>query len=436
MHAGPRAEIGKWPAFAMWGVVVAFMLLSLAITATGTARFALAMGYDVWAGYLIGGAFDLAKAVLPLTLLTLKNRRAYLALVLLGLAWHGLVTYSALATQATVSTAIAAIERAGTWQMQTRTGTEAELASIEKQMTALATPNAPRPAETVRGALAAERVPSGIWRDSRECLTIRDSNYFQRACAKMLDLRRELAAAEDYERLAQRTQDLRRLLAAAPIVATSDPLPQAFDATLGRVLPLDGRTGVALLLTSVVEIMSCFGLAAMRLARDGAEGRDTYVEGRAGEIPEGAVRPSRDRLPVRDLPGPCTVQTTKGHPGDNPLGRDRSSTPPSTTTPLSGERRKRENRQTSLPSPRTSLPSRGTSLGRANVSAFVKTRVPSVAGASVGASELYAAYKAWCRSHGHEPVSAQQFGVELRGLGFAKWKTGGLIRYRDRQLDM
>ena len=63
-----------------------------------------------------------------------------------------------------------------------------------------------------------------------------------------------------------------------PIVATSDPLQEAFFATFGRLLPLDGRVGVALLLTLVIEIMSCFGLAALRtlgeprgrLSRDGA----------------------------------------------------------------------------------------------------------------------------------------------------------------------
>ena len=44
----------------------------------------------------------------------------------------------------------------------------------------------------------------------------------------------------------------------------SDPLPGAFAATLGRLVPLDGDVGVAFLLTLVVEIMNCFGLAAMR----------------------------------------------------------------------------------------------------------------------------------------------------------------------------
>ena len=53
-----------------------------------------------------------------------------------------------------------------------------------------------------------------------------------------------------------------------PLVATSDPLPEAFAATLGRLLPLDGRVGVSLLLTFVIEIMSCFGLAALRAVGD------------------------------------------------------------------------------------------------------------------------------------------------------------------------
>ena len=71
--------------FLFGAIVLAFMGLSLAITATGTARFAVAMGYRAEVGYAVGIVFDLAKAVLPI----------------------------AFATEATVSTAIAAIERNG-----------------------------------------------------------------------------------------------------------------------------------------------------------------------------------------------------------------------------------------------------------------------------------------------------------------------------------
>jgi hypothetical protein len=44
----------------------------------------------------------------------------------------------------------------------------------------------------------------------------------------------------------------------------------AFSATFGRVLPLGGAEGVALLPTIVVELMSCFGLAGLSvLYREG-----------------------------------------------------------------------------------------------------------------------------------------------------------------------
>jgi hypothetical protein len=69
-----------------------------------------------------------------------------------------------------------------------------------------------------------------------------------------VQFQRELAAARDYERLSQRAAELRRGLANAPIIATSDPLPAAFSAILGRVLPLGGAEGIALLFTMVVGL--------------------------------------------------------------------------------------------------------------------------------------------------------------------------------------
>src|SRR5439155_25391804 len=146
--------------------------------------------------------------------------------------------------------------RTGTLKMEVRTKAKTELAAVEQQLAALSRPRPPRPAKTVREALVGERVPSGIWRDSNECGSIQESIHFAKACAQVVQLRRELAAAQDYERLSARAGELRKSLAAAPIIATSDPLPAAFSATLGRVLPIGGTEGVALLLTMVVEIMS------------------------------------------------------------------------------------------------------------------------------------------------------------------------------------
>ena len=112
-------------------VVAAVMVLSLLVTATGTARFAVAMGYDANVGYAVGGVFDLAKAFLLAAVIALWFRRPFGFAAIFGIAWAGLVTFSWLATHATVSTAIAAIERSGTWKMEVRGNTKAELVSLE-----------------------------------------------------------------------------------------------------------------------------------------------------------------------------------------------------------------------------------------------------------------------------------------------------------------
>jgi hypothetical protein len=193
-----------------------------------------------------------------------------------------------------VSTAISAIERTGTWKMEKRGDTKSELIAIEKRLGVLSQPAPPRPSKTLAEALAVEKVPPGVWRDSEECQSIRDSKYFQSTCAKVLDLRRELAAAKDYEQLDVRARELRQALAGTPLVATSDPLPEAFAATLGRLLPLDGRVGVALLLTLVIEIMSCVGLASLRALGE-ERGREDQ-----------SVRETQSRLQIGGNPGMAT----------------------------------------------------------------------------------------------------------------------------------
>ena len=168
-------------------IVLAFLGLSLAVTATGSARFAVALGYDAEVGYVVGAVFDIAKALLPVVLIALFAWRTSLLFVILGVAWIGLVTYSALATHATISLAVANLERDGAWKMESRSHVQAELAEVEQSMLALSQPLPPRPSGTVREALNGERVPASVWRDSRECQAIRGSRYFQTACAEVLN---------------------------------------------------------------------------------------------------------------------------------------------------------------------------------------------------------------------------------------------------------
>jgi hypothetical protein len=278
------------------------MGLSLLVTATGTARFVASMGYDIRIGYAFGAIFDLAKGILPVAVLRLLARRALGSTVVLGAAWACLVAYSGLATNATVVTAIASIERTGTWKAEVRADAKTELANVEQLLKGLSRPAPPRPAKTVREALATERVPPGVWQDSQECSRIQESTHFAKACAQFVQLRRELAAAQDYERLFARASELRRNLAVAPIIATSDPLPAAFAATLGRVLPLSGTEGVATLVTMVVELVSCFGLAGLTAL---SNGRGTTI-GPSREIQHYAAGVRRDTaansLPLAQRP--------------------------------------------------------------------------------------------------------------------------------------
>jgi hypothetical protein len=171
----PDKRIG-WPTVTGLGlVVVAFMVLSLLVTATGTARFAVAMGYDAKVGYVAGAVFDVAKGLLLVAVIALWTKRALGIASVLGIAWLCLVVFSWLATHATVSMAISTIERTGTWKMEVRGNVKAELASIEQQLATLSRPSPPRPAKTVRESLESTSVPSGIWKDSHECARIQES---------------------------------------------------------------------------------------------------------------------------------------------------------------------------------------------------------------------------------------------------------------------
>ena len=48
--------------------------------------------------------------------------------------------------------------------------------------------------------------------------------------------------------------------------------------------------------------------------------------------------------------------------------------------------------------------------------------------------DLRVAYEAWCATHGYQPLTVPKFAAELKALGYGKWKSCGLMRYRDLQL--
>jgi hypothetical protein len=52
-------------------------------------------------------------------------------------------------------------------------------------------------------------------------------------------------------------------------------------------------------------------------------------------------------------------------------------------------------------------------------------------GTKSAAKDLRGAYESWCTKQGHAPLSVPKFAAELKGLGYVKWKSVGVMRYRD-----
>ena len=159
----------------------------------------------------------------------------------------------------------------------TRHGWEAKVERAESQ---LATLGKHRPPDVIKAELASAAVPLHIWRRSRQCLdlTLEESRS---ACAPVLGLRKELAAAEAAERLEAQLVAGRTQLATAS-VAGSVADPQA--SALARLTGADEgtiRTGIALLLAGLIEVGSALGftLVSMATARNPQQPSSRRVAG-------------------------------------------------------------------------------------------------------------------------------------------------------------
>ena len=71
---------------------------------------------------------------------------------------------------------------------------------------------------------------------------------------------------------------------------------------------------------------------------------------------------------------------------------------------------------------------------RSHIRKFAEECLRAVKGTSVAASDILVAYHVWCAAGGQAPLSIPRLAAELRELGFAKWKSNGLMRYRDLEL--
>src|SRR5262245_10522114 len=207
-------------------------------------------------------AADVFKIAAPLLALSLWSKRSHILAIAGLVLWLGCVGWSMASAVGYVLSSRGEVVADRAAEAATRHGWEAKVARAETQ---LATLGRHRPPDVIKAELASVPVAAQIWRRSRHCADlVREESRL--ACAPVLGLRKELAAAEAAERLeAQLVAGRAQLATVAVAGSIADPQASA----LARLTGADEatiRTGVALLLAGLIEVGSALGFTLVSVA--------------------------------------------------------------------------------------------------------------------------------------------------------------------------
>jgi hypothetical protein len=363
-------------------------------------------------------AADVFKMAAPLLMLSLRGQRQYTLAAAGLLLWLGCVAWSMTSAVGFVLSTRGEVIAEHATMTATRHGWEAK---VERDETQLATLGRHRPSAVINAELASVAVPAHIWRRSRQCsdLTLEESRS---ACAPVLGLRKELAAAEAAERLEAQLVAGRAELATTP-VAGSVADPQA--GALARLLGLDEaavRTGIALLLAGLIEAGSALGFTLVSVGT----GRHTQPStapnhGRPG--PSNAARPNERGRPFSATNSRRQRGTQTRHRGAPAAHQARGRCDGSCRVAASSPR----------PAPRSATAPSAAAANtewREVVERWVQIRLISGAGGSIPAREAYADFYHWAHSAGLEPCTETRFGRLLSE--FVVQLGGRKMKKRDR----
>jgi hypothetical protein len=265
-HNGEKSEPGIEPSRSILKVVgYAAAAAFCAVSVCANLRYGLSLGKNPMdkATYAIASvAADVLKITAPLLAPSLWDRRFRILAVMGFVLWLGCVSWSMASAAGFVlsSRGDAIADRAA--EAATRHGWEAK---VERAETQLATLGRHRPFDVIKAELASVAVAPNIWRRSRHCadLALEESRL---ACAPVLGLRKELAAAEAADRLEGQLVAGRAQLATVPVGGSiADPQASAL-AKLTGVDEATIRTYVALLLAALIEAGSALGFALVSVA--------------------------------------------------------------------------------------------------------------------------------------------------------------------------
>lgn len=303
-------------------------------------------------------AADLLKISVPALVLTIWQQGRGVVAVIALLLWGGAMTWSTSSAMGFAVSTREAVSASRKVDLETRHGW---IVTVERAETGLAALGPQRPSSVIRADLDATVIDPKIWQWTRRCAELHNQ-LAQRACAPVLGLRRELAAADEAKRLETKAATARTQLATAPVVG---PQPDPPATAIARITGVDEgtvRVGFALLLAGLVEAGSALGLALVSVT-----GRPNPPHSVPGAVSRSARR-AMSRSSARNNPAPVTGLVAR----------------------------------------------------------WVECHIHTDASSRIRARDAYSAFGAWSRERGHEPITETRFGREftecVQQLGGSKLK--------------
>ncbi len=381
---GPTGDNNAVLKITCYGVAIAFA--SVTIGANLHFGMGLASSPEEKLLYAIASvAADVTKCVSVLVVMKLWRARSYgLACIGAALGAMALLWSAASATgfvfasrDRTAAVHAAALQSAAGWTAVVRRTGE-QLEAVHRH----------RPEQIIQAELAAELVPASIWRRTTQCaeVTLAES---REACARILELRQELAAAQAAAALEERIAEARRQLSIMPVMtATTDSQLTGLAGLVGmeeqRV-----RRALALLLAMLIELGAASGFALASAA--------TATRTLHPSSPSHPASPPRERASINPAPsaapGPCE---------------------PSKVVELRPSGKRRPGRAASTPDP--------------SISRWAQQCVRRDQRGAVGARSAYKLYCGWAADNGVAGATETSFGrhmsAAISAMGGRKARRG------------
>jgi hypothetical protein len=196
---------------------------------------------------------------LPLAIEVLRARVPHLALAARAL-WVAGVAFSFVAAMGYAAVTRGQVTAEADTRLKDRAGIERSIARSEAELGALPQH---RPARAVEADLRlAETAVGRAWAWSGECRAVKD-RWQRHACRPVLELRRELAAAEEAQRIEGKLADLRRQRdGLATVGVSANPQADVLSWMGGRLLAPDVWERVlTVFVAALIEMSAALGLA-------------------------------------------------------------------------------------------------------------------------------------------------------------------------------